>query len=192
MRVKRPAARTSVTIALLFVALTAGAGADDARAPSPRTTTQSPAMTKLLRLVGEWSGTAEGPATPHRPEWSSPADASIRPILGGRHLEAVLRYRVAEQPYEGRLIVSDEPHDRRYSATWLDSMVAGSIRFRGTLDPGGSLVLVGERRQNGQVVRERLQITPLELDRLEIRSSSNALGDMTVGVVIRAARTRSP
>jgi hypothetical protein len=190
--------RAAATLIAVVVLAAAGAGAADAaeaggRPASARVQeTPAAAMARLDRLVGDWTGTAETRATPYRAASASALDAAVRQILGGNHLEAVLRYQVGEQPLEGRLTVSWEPHEQRYSAVWIDSVAAGAVRFAGQADAAGALVLVGERRQEGRTVKERLVIAPRDGDRLEITSSSNAIGDMTVGLVIRATRRRSP
>ncbi len=193
--VRTAAALTAIRVAAVVVAAAVGVPAGDAVEPeAPRAAareTPAAAMARLDPLVGDWTGTAEVRATPHRSGSASAFHMTVRQILGGSHLEAVLQHGSGPAPIEARLTVSWEPHEQRYSAVWIDSVAAGAIRFAGRIDRAGALVLLGERRQNGQTVKERLVIAARD-DGLEFTSASNALGGMAVGLVAKATRRRAP
>jgi hypothetical protein len=136
------------------------------------------ALARLASLDGDWQGTAALRATQWTPGSTSKLDATFRWILSGQHLEGTLRYTVAEKPFESRMLMSYDSHAKLYRVHWLDNASSESITFSGKFSDKGILDLSATRRQDSQVVTERLRLTLMPSGGWEMTSSSNATGEM--------------
>jgi hypothetical protein len=148
------------------------------------------ALTRLEPLAGDWQGAAAIRATQWTPGSISPLTATFRWILSGRHLEGTLRYAVGGKPFESRILISYDTNARLYKAHWLDNFSSEAITFSGILAEERTLNLSATRKQNSQVVTERLRIALLKSGDWELASSSNAAGDMTELVKLTAQRRK--
>jgi hypothetical protein len=111
-------------------------------------------------------------------------------ILQGYHLEGILQYTLDDKPYETRLLVSYDGQAKRYQAHFIDNFSAAPSSLSGSFIDDRTLVLTGTRKQDAQVVKERVRLVFLAQDEWQLTSGSDVLGTMTDQLTLRASRKK--
>lgn len=148
------------------------------------------ALARLAPLAGEWEGSATIRATQWTTGATSSLSAAFRWILGERHLEGTLRYTVGDKPFECRIVVSFDSLARLYRAHWVDNFSSEALTFSGKFMDERTLTLTATRKQDSQVVTEKLRLGLLPTGAWELSSSSDASGDMTELARLAARRKK--
>lgn len=88
----------------------------------------------LAEAEGEWTFTMKMWMAPDAPPQTSEGTATRRMILGGRHLEEVVRGEVMGQSFEGHGLTGYDNVSGQYWSTWVDNMTTGLMTMEGEFD----------------------------------------------------------
>lgn len=100
--------------------------------------TPDPQHARLLRLIGDWQGTAKTwlDPSPSAPPVSAPWEGAITELLGGRFVQFDYRSSVNDTPIAGRLLIAFESSEGLFRTTWIDSFHTGTAVLVSVGKPG--------------------------------------------------------
>jgi hypothetical protein len=100
---------------------------------------------KLADMAGEFTITVKTYEGPGTEPMVSTGTASRKMIMGGRHLQEIIRSEFMGQPFEGRGVVGFNNVTGTYWGTWIDNMSTGVTTNHGEWDfAKGEGVFYGE------------------------------------------------
>jgi len=131
-----------VAVAMLACGLADGQARDTpapARGQPPAATTArndpGPELARLDALAGQWTVRQSMWPDPARPPVVDRGEATLTPVLGGRHLRQELRIDSPKGAFHGLGYLGFDDAAQRYDSLWMDVNFNGMILAHGRYDP---------------------------------------------------------
>jgi hypothetical protein len=111
-----------------------------AREPSPAVASTAradsgPELQRLNALAGHWTVRQSMWTDPAKPPAIDVGEATLTPVLGGRHLRQDLRIDSPTGAFRGLGYLGYDLATRRYDSLWMDVNFTGMILAHGSYDP---------------------------------------------------------
>ncbi|MGN2244792.1 DUF1579 family protein [Frateuria sp. GZRR33] len=94
-----------------------------------------PELARLNALAGRWEVRQSMWSDPARPPAVDRGEATLTPVLSGRHLRQDLRIDSSKGTFRGLGYLGYDQATHRYESLWMDVNFTGMILARGTYDP---------------------------------------------------------
>ena len=157
---------------------------------SPAVSAGMTEMARLAPLIGAWKGSFWSAENPDSTPSATPLSAVFRRVLNGAHLEGTFNHLLEGRPFEGRLLLSYDWHSRRYIAHLVDNSSTQALTFTGTFTAPRTLVLQASRKDDRQVIHERIRIVIDPAGGWDWFEASNVRGEMSESLTM-SVRTNS-
>jgi hypothetical protein len=93
----------------------------------------------LQQLSGEWTAETEAVMEPGKPAVKSTGTESIK-SLGEFWSIAEIKGQMMAQPFTGNMVLGYNADNKKYVATWVDSMTSKMWNYEGSIDPSGKVL----------------------------------------------------
>ena len=91
----------------------------------------------LQFFVGDWKGDVKMWMEPNGKPMETVQTATGKMIMGGRYLEAHIKGKYQDMPFEGRQLVGYDNMKKEFLTHWIDNMGTGFYPSSGSLDKTG-------------------------------------------------------
>ena len=104
----------------------------------------------LTDMAGTWATSSQFWMEPGKPPMTTTGVEEVKPVLGGRFVEARFSGQMMGKPFEGLGISGYDNAKKKFTMTWMDSMGTMTIYAEGTGDQKQRVFSGEESQPNGQ------------------------------------------